>query len=450
METHEYEIDLREIFDIVRARLWIIVIVVLLTTITASVVSFFFLDRVYEASTKMIIAKGPDSDFDINDLRLSQSLVGTYGEIASSHTTSARVIRNLNLNMTPKAFASKVQVNSVRNTEVIDIRVQNTNPHLAARIADELSVVFSERIASDFPHMPSVILLDYALVPTSPIRPRPTLNMAIAMVLGVMIGVGIIFLLEYLDNTFKGPDDVEKKLKLPILGAVPLIKGSENNIKLVTFSDPKSPVSEAYRMLRTNIQFSNLDNRLKTIVVTSTGPSEGKSTSISNLAITMVNQGNKVLLIDADLRKPQIHKLFKLDNELGMTSVLMGEKMEDAIKSISGMKLDVLTSGPIPPNPSELLGSNSMKRFLEECRELYDVVLIDSPPTGVVTDSAVLSTIADGTLYVVAVGQALTDQTLKAKDMLSNVKANIIGIIVNKVNVDKKKYQNYYSYYLEE
>lgn len=450
METQEYEIDLREIFDIIKNRFWIIALVVLLTTITASVVSFFFLDKVYEASTKMVIAKGPETDFDINDLRLNQSLVGTYEVIASSHTTSERVIRNLNLNMSHSAFANSVQVTSVRNTEVIEIKVQNTNPQLAAKIADELSMVFSERIATEYPHMPSVKLLDYALVPSNPIKPRPNLNIAIAFVLGGMLGLGIIFLLEYLDNTFKGPDDVERKLKMPILGAVPMMDGNESSIKLVTFSEPKSPISEAYRMLRTNIQFSNLDNKLKSIVVTSTGPSEGKSTSISNLAVTMVGQGNRVLLIDADLRKPQIHKIFNLDNDIGMTSVLMGERMEEAVKNIDGMSLHVLTSGPIPPNPSELLGSNAMKKFLEDCSKEYDVVLIDSPPAGVVTDSAVLSTIADGTLYVVAVGQAHTEQALKAKDMLTKVQANIIGALVNKINVDRRKYQNYYSYYLEE
>lgn len=449
METQEYEIDLREIFDIIKSKLWIIALAVLITTITASVVSFFFLDRVYETSTKLVVAKGGESELQYNDLMLNQRLVKTYSEIAKSRTIADEVIKNLNLSMSHGTFANSVQVSSVRDTEVIEIRVQNTDPKVAARIADELSNVFIRRVV-EWINIENVQILDRAVVPSNPIKPRPALNIAIAMVLGLMVGVGIVFLLEFLDNTFKGPDDVEKKLGLPVLGSVPLISGSEKNIKLITFSDPKSPISESYRMLRTNIQFANLDNDLKTLVVTSTGPSEGKSTSISNLAITMVGMRKNVLLIDADLRKPQIHKIFNLDNDTGMTNVLMGENLDDAIKTVNGMNLDILTSGPIPPNPSEILGSKAMERLLERCQEKYDIVLIDTPPVGVVTDSAILSNITDGTLYVVAAGQTMTDQAIKAKEMLLKVKSNVIGVLVNKVNVDKRKYQNYYSYYLEE
>lgn len=346
-------------------------------------------------------------------------------------------------------FSGKVQVTSIRDTEVIEIKVQDTNPQLAARIANELSEVFIRRI-HEFIKKENVQILDYAVIPTNPIKPRPMLNITIAFVLGVMIGVGLVFLLEYLDNSVKGPDDVEKRLNLPVLGAVPLMEGNENQLKLITMKDPKSPISEAYRMLRTNIQFSNLDNELKTILVTSSGPAEGKSTSISNLAVTMVNMGHKVLLIDADLRKPQIHKIFNLDNDAGMTNILMGEKIENVVHSISGMKLDIITTGPIPPNPSEILGSKAMKNFIEQCKEKYDIILIDSPPVAVVTDAAVLSKITDGTLFVVAAGQTTMDIAMKAKDMLDKVQAKVIGVLVNKVNIERKKYQYYYSYYLED
>ncbi|WP_278276561.1 polysaccharide biosynthesis tyrosine autokinase [Anaerobranca gottschalkii] len=424
-------------------------LIVLITTITASVVSFFFLDKVYEASTKLVLVKGGDKDIQYNDVLLNQRLVKTYSEIASSRTIADEVIRNLNLNMSYGEFSGKVQVTSIRDTEVIEIKVQDTNPQLAARIANELSEVFIRRI-HEFIKKENVQILDYAVIPTNPIKPRPMLNITIAFVLGVMIGVGLVFLLEYLDNSVKGPDDVEKRLNLPVLGAVPLMEGNENQLKLITMKDPKSPISEAYRMLRTNIQFSNLDNELKTILVTSSGPAEGKSTSISNLAVTMVNMGHKVLLIDADLRKPQIHKIFNLDNDAGMTNILMGEKIENVVHSISGMKLDIITTGPIPPNPSEILGSKAMKNFIEQCKEKYDIILIDSPPVAVVTDAAVLSKITDGTLFVVAAGQTTMDIAMKAKDMLDKVQAKVIGVLVNKVNIERKKYQYYYSYYLED
>ncbi|SHK36966.1 capsular exopolysaccharide family [Anaerobranca californiensis DSM 14826] len=447
MEAYEYEIDLRELFEIILNKLWLIILIVLITTITTSVVSFFFLDKVYEASTKLVLVKGGDSDIQYNDVLLNQRLVKTYSEIASSRTIAEEVINNLKLNMSYGEFSNKVRVNSVRDTEVIEIKVQDTNPQLAARIANELSEVFIDRI-HEFIKMENVRILDYAVVPSNPIKPRPMLNIAIALVLGLMIGIGLVFLLEYLDNSFKGPDDVEKRLNLPVLGAVPAVE-NENSLRLITMKDPKSPISEAYRILRTNIQFSNLDNKLKTILVTSSGPAEGKSTTISNLAVTMVNMGHKVLLIDADFRKPQIHKIFNLSNDVGMTNILMGEKLEDVIHTVGGLKLDIITTGPIPPNPSEILGSNAMKKFIEQCKEYYDIILIDSPPAGIVTDAAVLSKITDGTLFVVAAGQTTIELAQKAKDMLDKVQAKVIGVLVNKVNIEKRRYQYYY-YYLED
>ncbi|QNO16548.1 polysaccharide biosynthesis tyrosine autokinase [Alkalicella caledoniensis] len=450
MDSQEYEIDLRQIFDILFKRLWIIAAIVLVTTTTSAVVSYFFLDRVYEASSSLVIlAKADSGNIQYNDVLLNQRLVKTYSEIAKSRSVSTEVIRKLGLNMSHGEFAGKVQVNSVRDTEVIEIRVQDTDPQRAARIADELSSVFMSKIVN-FLNIDNIQILDRASVPTSPVKPRPALNVAIAFLLGAMLGVGIVFLMEFLDNTLKNPEDIERHLKLPVLATVPEIEGSQSDINLITYREPKSPISEAYRMLRTNIQFANLDNDLKTIVITSTGPSEGKSTTISNLAITLIGMGHKTLIIDADLRKPKVHKVFNLDNDSGMTNVLMGESLENAVKRIGGIKLDILTSGPIPPNPSELLGSKKMKDFIEECSRSYDFVLIDAPPIGIVTDSAILSSICDGTIFVVAAGEAQKDQTLKAKEMLEKVGKKTLGVVVNKVKITKRNYGTYYNYYYAE
>lgn len=450
MDSQEYEIDLRQIFDILLKRLWIIAAIVLVTTTTSAIVSYFFLDRVYEASASLVItAKAESGNIQYNDVLLNQRLVKTYSEIATSRTIGTEVINRLNLNMSHGEFSSKISVTSVRDTEVILIKVQDTNPQLAARIADELSNVFMGKIVGLL-NIDNIQILDRAAVPTSPIKPRPALNVAIAFVLGAMLGIGVVFLLEFLDNTMKTPDDVERHLKLPILASVPEIEGSQNEINLITYREPKSPISEAYRMLRTNIQFANLDNNLKTIVVTSSGPSEGKSTTISNLAITLVGMGHKTLIVDGDLRKPKVHKVFNLENDFGMTNVLMGDKLENVVKNISGLKLDILTCGPIPPNPSELLGSQKMKDFLADCSENYDFILIDAPPIGIVTDGAILSTLCDGTIFVVSAGEAQIDHAKRAKEMLDKVGAKTIGAVVNKIKINKRNRNTYYNYYYAE
>jgi protein-tyrosine kinase len=215
---------------------------------------------------------------------------------------------------------------------------------------------------------------------------------------------------------------------------------------LITHSNPKSPVSEAYRVLRTNIQYSSFDKPLKTIVITSSGPGEGKTTTVINLAITFAQMGSRVLLIDADMRKPRIHKVFEINNRTGLTNLLATHGDYKAFMNKCPVtNLDVLTCGVIPPNPSELLTSNAMKQFMEKVKNDYDIVFLDSPPVGTVTDAAILSAIVDGTILVAASGTLEISDLIRAKELLGNVKANIIGVVLNKL--DKKAQGNYYYYY---
>ncbi|MDF2520153.1 MAG: capsular biosynthesis protein [Clostridia bacterium] len=216
---------------------------------------------------------------------------------------------------------------------------------------------------------------------------------------------------------------------------------------LIVHTNPKSPVAESYRVLRTNIQFASIDKPVKVIAVTSSSPGEGKTTTIANLAITFAQSGSRVLVIDADLRKPRIHKVFYLSNVTGMTTVLA--QRIDADSCITQTTIDnlfVLPAGPIPPNPSELLASNAMKNLMEELKNGFDIILIDAPPIGVVTDAAILSTIVDGTILVVGSGSVEIEAAQRAKDLLEKVNANVLGVVLNKIA--KENYGNYYfSYY---
>ncbi|MFT9486546.1 MAG: CpsD/CapB family tyrosine-protein kinase [Tepidibacillus sp.] len=217
-------------------------------------------------------------------------------------------------------------------------------------------------------------------------------------------------------------------------------------MKLITFHDPKNPVAEAFRTIRTNIQFASIDNPLRSIMVTSTGPSEGKSTIIANLAVVMAQSEKKVLLIDADLRKPTVHHTFHIPNRVGLTNLLVGDEEIDQVVQQSELpNLSILTSGPIPPNPAELLSSKKMSRLVEEFVSSYDLVLFDAPPVVAVTDAQILSGYTDGVMLVVNAGKTHREMALKAKQQLEHVQANVIGVILN--NKDMKEQGYYYYYY---
>lgn len=233
---------------------------------------------------------------------------------------------------------------------------------------------------------------------------------------------------------------------------------SSDQRMIIVHENPKSPISEAYRTLRTNIQFSSIDETIKSMAVTSTGPGEGKSTVSANIAVTMAQAGKKVLLVDCDLRKPKVQTFFRISNRRGLTNILVENvDYQDVIYSPSDIEgLDVITSGPIPPNPSELLGSKKMKNFIKKLEEEYDTVVLDTPPIALVTDGVVLSTITDGTIIVCAVGQADIEAAKAAKGLLEKVDANILGVVMNKVPIKSGGYYRYhyyqqysYSYYEE-
>ncbi|PAD22641.1 capsular biosynthesis protein [Terribacillus saccharophilus] len=223
-------------------------------------------------------------------------------------------------------------------------------------------------------------------------------------------------------------------------------KQFKTNVRsLITKFNPKSPISEQYRTIRTNIEFASVDATMRSLLVTSSGPSEGKSSTTANLAVVFAQQGKKVLLIDADLRKPTVHYTFKLDNRAGLSTVLVGEKpLEEATKETDVPNLDILTCGPIPPNPSELLGSNAMKQLIKKAQETYDMVIFDTPPVLAVTDAQILANTCDGALIVVRSEQTEYDAIQKAKELLEPAHAKLLGIVLN--DVAQKKSNTYYYY----
>ncbi|MEA3345710.1 MAG: polysaccharide biosynthesis tyrosine autokinase [Chloroflexota bacterium] len=298
----------------------------------------------------------------------------------------------------------------------------------------------------------NVVVTEPAQMPKEPVWPRVKLNTLLAAVVGSMLAVGTAFLIEYLDDTIKSPDEISEVLGLSSLAAIPLIPGGEIEDKLIASGHSRSPISEAYRVLRTNIQFSSPDRTLKTLLISSPGPTEGKSLTLANLGVVMAQAGQRVILVDCDLRRPTLHRIFGLSNESGLTSALFNDDsdVDRWLQPTEVDNLSVLTSGPLPPNPSELLGSQRMEEMVKELKARADVILFDSPPSLAVTDAAVLANQVDGTILVIDAGTTRREPAQRAKYDLDNVGGNILGATLNRVSTDSRGGYYYYYYYYSE
>jgi len=293
-------------------------------------------------------------------------------------------------------------------------------------------------------------LLDLAVAesahPSSePIRPRKLLNTGVAGLSGCMIACAMVFLLEYLDDTLENADDLHEILSLPSLGAIPAVRSWQmDGHARVQATD--WPVGEAFRVLRTNIQFANVDSTVRTLLVTSSGPGEGKTSVAANLGAVMAQNGRKVLLVDADLRKSCLHRHFGIPNHTGLTSLLLNNAgQREGIVEADIPNLFVLPSGPPPPNPSELLSSQRMSRLIEEFQTFVDIVVFDSPPVLVCADAMVLASQTDGVVFVVDSRSTHRDAAQRALEMLRNVEARVLGGVLNRVAARSSKYYYYYS-----
>ena len=286
------------------------------------------------------------------------------------------------------------------------------------------------------PNLLSVV--EPAVAPPEPISPRPLLNTLLAAVLGLLAAAGIAFVAVYLDDSVKDPAAVQDAAGLSTLGTIARMtggKGRSEIYRLAVLLYPRSAIAEAYRTLRANIEFASVDAPIRTILVTSSIPGEGKTVTAANLAAVFAQAGRRVLLVDADLRKPGVHALFDLPNSSGLTTILRNSEANlDAIAHPTEQEgLRVLTTGPLPPNPAELLGSQRMRMVLERLQDAADLVVFDSPPLLAVTDAAVLSSFLDGTLLVIDAKRSRRRAVRPAKDALTRAGANVFGVVLNRV-----------------
>jgi polysaccharide biosynthesis transport protein len=302
--------------------------------------------------------------------------------------------------------------------------------------------VTQEEINASISKKSSVELIDKALPGIRPVKPNKLLNIVLGSVAGVLIGVGLAFFIEYLDTSVKTIDDVEQALQAPVLGVIP------QNVGALFKEGPESPHAEAYRVLRTNVLFSRKDANLRTLTVVSGGAGEGKSTTIFNLATIFAQQGSRVLIVDSDLRRPSLHKILNVTNNLGLTNYLLKQnKLEEVIQTTPQSGLDFLPSGKLPSSSMGILNSAAMRAFIDEAKSRYDFVFFDSPPIMGVSDASILASEVDMAILVVQYRKYPQQMTLRAKQMVEKVGGKLLGVVLNNINISQDSYYYYYSGY---
>ena len=446
--------DLQDFVKLLRTR-WVTVFVTALLTILAAVAYTLLQTPLYQASTRLFVSTVAGTS--VADLysgnRLSQERVLSYAQLIMGETLAQRTIDRLNLDTNAETMKEKVTARVKPDTVLIDVSVVDPSPVQARDIANALSDEFVlmvrelETPAQNARPDARVVVEQRATIPAKPVVPKKTRNFAIGFLLGGLLGIGIALLRDVLDNTVKDREILEKITGAGVVGVVPFDKGRRDK-PAISFDQDNSPAAEAFRKLRTNLQFLSVDNPPRTIVVTSSVPSEGKSTTSINIALALAEAENTVLLLDGDMRRPTLHRYLDVVGSVGFSSVLSGgASLDEALQSSKFPRLTILAAGAIPPNPSELLGSLAAKKLLSELRDRFDYVVIDSPPLLAVTDGAVLAAEADGTILLVRVGQTKRDQVAHATGILNDVAATILGSVLTMVTTRGSGAYSYNYYY---
>lgn len=495
----EGELGLREYLDVLRRRRRMIVVIALLITVPTLVVSLLG-TPIYAGTAELFLQpRNSETLFDPNSGFRSDPNRDLQNELRILQSEPVRAVVREQLGSAPK-----ISARPDGPTDIILVTARSTNPKQAADVANAYARAYIEyrrkqavddvlaasqqiqtkindlqrqidgasagaqrdslvQAQSLFKQKLDQLQVDGALKQggaqlvtpatptTSPVDPRPARSGLIALFVGLLIGLGVAFLREFLDDSVKTKDDFERVVPgTPVLGLIPVVsawRGKETPY-LVSLDDPNSPAAEAYRTLRTSIQFIGLDQPMRTLQITSANPQEGKTTTLVNLAVALARSGSTVAIVCCDLRRPRVHEFFGLSNEVGFTSVLLGKVgLAGAMQEVPDQtRLSLLASGPLPPNPSELLSSKRTVEVLGSLQAEYDIVLIDAPPVLPVTDALVLSGRVDATLLVAVAGATTRKEAARAAELLRQVDAPLVGAVLNGVDTEGSYGYAYQSY----
>ncbi len=540
LEEDTLEIDLRQYVGILRRWWWLWMATTLVAGLTALIVSLN-ITPVYKATTQLLIqqASNPSDVVTYSDIMLSERLARTYAKLLTTRPVLERTLKELGLEgqISIEELKERISVQPVRDTTLIQLGVEDTDPERAIALANKLPEVFARyneqiqlsrfqeskrsleqqlkrleeelsraqrqlaNLKSDAASDPADItrletqittlqasyanllkqyeeirlaeaqsvdniIISEPATTAEKVRPRTLLNTLLAAIVGLMLGIGAVFLKEYLDDTIKTPDEIERAYRVPVLAGIARVpelsglngeknrkkrkkKGKDNEKPaLVVHTRAQEPISEAFRALRTNLQFASVDTPLHSLVITSPEPSEGKSFVAANLAIVIAQADKRVILVDADIRKPNVHRMFELPQFPGLTNALLDASVQEIERYLQNTDIEnlrVMTAGVEAPNPAELLGSQRMQKILDALLDLADMVIIDTPPVLVATDAAILASKSDGVLIVARVGQTPHPALQNALKEIQRVNAHIVGIVLNELPSKRSDY--YYKYY---
>jgi capsular exopolysaccharide synthesis family protein len=444
-------LGLRHYLEIVRRRKWIVLSIFTVAVAAALAISLT-MANVYQAKTTIVVGQG-NSLFQPGEASAVQPFTATMGDLVKSNVVARTVISQLHLPETPEDVLNKISVSINPQTAVVKIAVRDHSKPRAVAIADRVGKVFSQLVKKRFgtkaepsavPGTPvqlplTATVFDPAHADPKPVAPRPFRNTVLAGILGLILGLIAAFLREHFDRDLRTRDAVEKSFGVPVIGQVPSVHKGRRVLARHTFG----PVDEALRALRANLQYLGVRRPLRTLLITSAGAEQGKTTLAANLAVVLAQSGASSVIIDGDLRRPALDRLFETERGLGLTSVLVGAAdLEDVLVELpdavtagadSSARLSFLASGPLPPNPSELLSSTPMAKVLDRLGVLYDYVVIDSPPLLLVADALELARVVDGVILVVRRNETTTDEAREVRGLVDRLGINVVGVVFTDV-----------------
>ena len=443
------EINLKELFDYFIDKIKYIIIATLVCCLIGGIYTKFLTVPMYKSSTTVILGSNQEgTGITQSDISINNNLVSTYAEIITSRRVLEQVQKELNESYTYKELVSEISVSSINNTQIIKITVEDNNALNAKIIANLVAKVFTVEVPELY-NLDNVHILDVAIEEEDPYNINVAKSSIIGGLLGLLMSSGIFFVIYYFDRTAKSVEQVEEVLQMPILGSVEETKNLKE--ELVVATNPKEIISEQIRTIRTNLQFTSADEKIKTILITSSIPSEGKSFISSNLATAFAQNNKKVLIVDCDMRKGRVNKIFKISNRIGLSNLLAykeddEENLEDYVFKTKIDNLYVIPRGKVPPNPSELLNSQKTAKLISLLSEIFDYIIFDGPPVNGLSDSLIMSDFVDRTIVVTSLNSAPIELLESTKKMLTNVNAKVAGVIVNKVPRRKSSGKSYYYY----
>ena len=444
------EINLKDFWNYYKKFLVIIALVVLISVLSIIIYDKFIKTPRYSTYTTVVLVKDTSDTSETisqSDVNLNQKLVSTYSEIIKSRLVLIQVINGLELDYSVEQLQKDINVQAISDTEILKITVTNDDPVLAANIANSIADVFNKEIIQIY-KISNVSVIDRALVPENPSNNHLFRDLVVVLLMSFAGCSAIVFVIFYFDDTLRSAKDIETETNLPVIAKIYATKDTND---LIVHRKPNAIVSESIRTLRTNLQFASIDKEIKTLLITSSLPSEGKSFVSVNLATAFAQAGKKVLLIDCDLRKGRQHRIFKLAGKEGLSNLLVGNvtNYADYICETGIKKLYLLPRGIVPPNPSELLDSKKNQTLIESLKDKFDLIILDGPPINGLSDSLILTNYVDKVLIVASVDNTPKTELKNTVKALESVNAPVAGCVANNVNAKQDHYGKYY-YYGEE